>query len=555
MLRAGLYELNVMSCQVDLSMELPPKERFMNDALQYAVQTNNIERVEMLLNQGVDITWKCQVSELSPLQSALKLEHIKIFKLLLDHGANAVEFFFWMVDLDAKDIAILKVVQNHPEILTYLFEHDVLPGTNAYWQEWAAFVDVLTHLSSNSTVDLEKLYKVLLSCVMVCPSQNEKSVELQGHQFVKCTHLDLRLVLLFNAIESKSVSCVNLLLQHGVPVNILGPDMKNGCLYDETPLHRACRYDSIEIVKVLLKNGAKFVCCEEALTPLDVAYNELSVEIMWLFVANGYTSESIKSYKLNVACLLQEVDLVRELIDDGADVNKFDHKGRMPLIMAIYVKNMALFKLLLKAGALPYMPCFHKPNPCTGLHCPANSVRRAVEYKNAEALDCLLDILCEDIPLTKRFSDSSRLLVNAITSGDYKTFDVLMKRGADCVSRVYDGFAPIHIAAHEGDVSMLKALVERGVCVNDNAATKKHVHVRDERCEKKEKYCCIDFEEVDHRPLFLTKSAECIRFLLEKGADIHSVGCEGYLRDVLAEDGKFLDELTPRHRARILTTY
>jgi ankyrin repeat protein len=557
MLSSGrLYDSNLSL--IDLDMKMLPKHRYLDDALQYAVQTNNIKMVEMLLNQGVDLAWKCNISGLNPLQSALKLQHLNVFKLLLDHGAKASELFSWMVNVRNRDPALVTVIQRHPEVLMHLFEHGVDPCANTCW---SMFVDTLTYVSSDSKVDLERLYKVLLKKV-VFPHENEKIVEFEGHDFIKCTFLDLRLVLLHNAIEAQSVSCVELLLEKRAPVNILSLYGKNITMLDyinnnnnyETPLHHACRFGDVEIVKLLLKNGAKFVRCEKEFTSLDVAYKKLSVDILRLFVTNGYVSESTRRYKLHVACLLEEVDRVRVMLDDGADVNKFDQIGRSPLTMAIYVKNMTLFKLLLKAGAQLNPSC--EAILCDGTNCPASPIIMAIEYKNPEALDSLLTVLCREEEFIEWLEDDSRLTVGAARNGDLKSFDVLMKYRTNCVSRS-DGFAPIHVAAQEGNLPMLKALVERGVCVNDNAVTEEHVHLNDGRIweKKQKKFCHVESEEVDRRPLFLCKDAECIGFLLEKGADIHSVGLEYLLEQQFENEVVPLDELTPDHRARVLSGY
>jgi ankyrin repeat protein len=56
---------------------------------------------------------------------------------------------------------------------------------------------------------------------------------------------------------------------------------------------------------------------------------------------------------LNQAVIREDFDLVKFLIDDGADLNSMDDDGNTPLIHAILLNNVHMVELLLNYGADP----------------------------------------------------------------------------------------------------------------------------------------------------------------------------------------------------------
>ena len=80
------------------------------------------------------------------------------------------------------------------------------------------------------------------------------------------------------------------------------------------------------------------------------------------------------------------------------------------------------------------------------------------------------------------------------------TFDKLIELGADIQNRDRRLFGPIHAACMVGNIRMLKTLIDRGADVNDV------------------------IEEAGTCPLSECQDPDCIRLLLENGADMHYEG-------------------------------
>jgi ankyrin repeat protein len=514
---------------IKMTPDLPPATRYVNDALHYAVQTNNKENVLMLINHGADLEKCCKIASLTPLQSALRLAHIGVFKLLLEHGAEATEFFEEMIMTESPDIPVWEVIRRHPEVLTYMFDNGVELGKHCSWKSWARFVRAIASVGNDVSVDLVRLFKVLLEYI---PESNDdvQNVKLDGH--VLAVNNDPRGALLFSAIENKSVDLVKMLVEdEGLPVNFLYPFRPRILLNEvvvhdhHTPLHHAARCGSLDIVKLLLGIGGKFVCCAGVSTPLDVAYKWRWSKIVKFFISNGFRSESTSKYKLHVACLLENKQHVQALIKAGTDLNQVDvteftNDGVTPLILSMQVGNLSMVKLLLKAG-VEIKPVGH-PYKWKNVRLRKHPIYHALKAKNVEILKCLLHAVFGKSSLKNKCPYSQHLLIEAANHSDFESFQLLLKRGADYEAH-FEDMAPIHAAAKRGNLSILKAIVEKDVCVNQNAYDEKPKGMFDD----------LNCDSVDHRPLAYCRDVECIRYLLEHGANMHSLGIREHVHEVI----------------------
>ncbi len=125
---------------------------------------------------------------------------------------------------------------------------------------------------------------------------------------------------LFQAVEEKNSSKVAKLLDEGADIE--GTEVRSAFYNGATPLIYSAINDSEEVVKVLIDKGANL----EALTKKG----ETSLILATYF-------NSIKSVKL--------------LLDAGANVSATDRNGDTPLMVATRDDNTEIIELLTKAGA------------------------------------------------------------------------------------------------------------------------------------------------------------------------------------------------------------
>lgn len=160
-------------------------------------------------------------------------------------------------------------------------------------------------------------------------------------------------VALHYAVRSRSVECVELLLESGAAVNPL-------TLYSETPLHIAVCEHYEELVEILLGAGADVRASRgtSKMASLHLAAHEGHDKIVKLLLdagANPKQTNSRGQAALHLAARSQSADTVQELLKRKADPNAKDQDGKTPLHAGIFKGSRCYecLELLLSAGADP----------------------------------------------------------------------------------------------------------------------------------------------------------------------------------------------------------
>ena len=190
---------------------------------------------------------------------------------------------------------------------------------------------------------------------------------------------------LHNAVYSENVKLVEILLDNGADPNII----KNieDETWDTTPLNLAFEILNIPIIKLLLERGAipndnddetnlgwifenveasieqKIIATKLLLEhgyklyKFDYSYlfqlKDDDIEIAKLIIK--YEEPDIKNKILLKVAFKNQIEMVRFLLDNGADPNTIDEYGKdTPLMYAIDNKNLPMMILLLDHGADPH---------------------------------------------------------------------------------------------------------------------------------------------------------------------------------------------------------
>ncbi len=193
----------------------------------------------------------------------------------------------------------------------------------------------------------------------------------------------------------------------------------------------------------------------------------------------------------------KEWDRAFEKIEEGADVNGRDEKGRTPAFYCIENGNFTILNNLDSAGKSKVDPNAVDNAGMSLLHC-------AVLKKQDAIITYLLKVrACT--PRTQIKKTGASPLYDAARIGTYDMVKSLVTYGADPTVATKAGLTPLHQAAARGNLDMVKDLVQAGADVNAIA-------------------------ENGRTPIFYAAArgkASTVNFLLEKKAEINLVDKDG----------------------------
>ncbi len=150
---------------------------------------------------------------------------------------------------------------------------------------------------------------------------------------------------------AKSVADVKRILDSGIGINSCDEPVR------ETALMVAAGGGNLEVVKYLVEHGANMdqMSCEGSTAIMPAILRGQTDVIRYLISKGANTNYKITSghkfSPLQLACQLGHADIVRSLLDAGADVNSVAGDGSTPLISAVFKGHIDVVKMLLDHGA------------------------------------------------------------------------------------------------------------------------------------------------------------------------------------------------------------
>jgi ankyrin repeat protein len=236
-----------------------------NSLLYYAISSDCIEVVKILLDKGADINQKLGENRSTPLIEEITKGNIDVFKLLLERGADVNGQTNGITPLM---VAILK---DNNEMAKLLIEYGANVDLKSTTGETALLI-----ASGKGNVDLVSL--------LIEKGANVNIQNLDGYS-----------ALMVASIAGKT-DIVKLLIQNGANLELETPEL------GETALTLATANDKTEVVKLLLENGAvepKLILIpEEEITALKIQLIRMSNPFSLNYLFNMVMSTGVNSYKV-----------------------------------------------------------------------------------------------------------------------------------------------------------------------------------------------------------------------------------------------------------------
>lgn len=203
---------------------------------------------------------------------------------------------------------------------------------------------------------------------------------------------------------------------------------------DVTPLHMACRQGSLEQARMLLRHGAR----------VNPATN-----------LGGTTP-------LLLAVISNNTQLVRFLIETGADVNTDGEEALPPLHSAALEANLEMVDVLLAAGANPRQISLKASYTPLIRACDAASTN----YEAPNVAGVARRLLDLGVDINAQGDDGCTALLLACCHGFAEAAELLLERGANVHLLTTGGASPLQMAAQNGHLAIVRSLLQRGADVN-----------------------------------------------------------------------------------------
>lgn len=253
------------------------------------------------------------------------------------------------------------------------------------------------------------------------------------------------------------------------------------------------------------------------LSPTASFFFSLAPDILSCLIEAGANPERTDGdgrTPLAMACICNQTDIARYLVQVAkVDVECDDNCGNTPLLHAInsgLSLNLDLVRILLEAGADPNHFNRH------GHSALFTVVRRASEH-SLEGIMAVEQLIGHGCNLND--SDSGEPVIHlTISRGQDRITEALIRSGADVNVRNERGFSPLHRVAREEKVDLVNLLIAAGADVHlpKHFYTDEAGHMRDIKCPEIRRIFSMHTRKV---PSLKHLARVSIRHWLERRAD------------------------------------
>lgn len=437
------------------------------NAIYYAARENRIDLCRLLLENGIDVNFTSKGSK-PPLVVAVMKGNLEMVKLFLDNGAEVEkreeDEASW--NRTALLVASASSDQEASSIIKLLLEHGADPNVRDE--------DNWTPLYTSATYGLVENTRALM----------ETKIEAKIDKYATCN--DANMTAMHTAYDQPKI--IRVLLEHGM-------DATRAYDSDSSTLTIAARQNQREVVELILEQPVENIACLSE--PLLAAVANECEEIVRLLLDAGADVNATNSNNgslLSIALLGQKDAIVRMLLEYRPDLEVKDLDDNTVLHNITSSTPLASLKLVTNSGGK--IDALNKWS--------ASPLSQAITAANWDAVRYLLS-----------------------KKGTIHTLNILSSLGA-----------PLHRACRLGNLDIIKLLVQKGADINtacgnmigtpimqacvrfgDNFAPEKEAIVRHllENCHavatgKPNTWCPIHIAS-------LTCSADIIKLFLQNGAD------------------------------------
>ncbi|KAF0988668.1 hypothetical protein HZS_1980, partial [Henneguya salminicola] len=459
----GNLEIVQYLIQNNATLENSRKDK--HSLLMAASSGGHLEIVRFLINLDVDINKKDPENHHTALSLACLNGHINIVKILLQYGADPYHTL-----KDNSTILIQACKGGELSIVNlllesyYLLKNNISKITNPsnFLQSTLDQDNFLKTLSSNKRIDIirssnistesSKALSLALASMPVSKFSNICNCDSItpnrdcGHLKSCLAGLDSSFIQNFGSIEKEEkvsqISNINIStsiqdvvetleiieksttekIDSNLPVDVINVDEKYYCLSSSTNSQ----------LKINKKNLLK-----------TVTYKTSPLVYINMF------NETNRETALTIGCLSGHEEIVKLLINKGANIEHRDKRGYTPLMICSQTGNIKLCKCLINIGAI------------IDAYCDKNKDTSLTIATNNNRLDIVRLLVEKGANIQHQtFNDQTPLIIS-LKNGNKQILQYLLDKGAN-INTIYQGQTPLMIATISEHTNIVRILLERG---------------------------------------------------------------------------------------------
>ncbi|KAK0051497.1 ankyrin repeat domain-containing protein 50 [Biomphalaria pfeifferi] len=457
-LQLAAVENDFETCTMLLKCKLCDKEETQNlrpDILCYifrqiqqrdAILSSALEFVRELCRLGMNVN-RCQCCTTSRIDFALRIGSYELAEILCAHGARVTHENI-VSAVKRQRIHVIPLLVNYGTPVNKCNHRGHIT-----YKDSALDVALENSLTSAARVLLQHGAQLDAECAVTQALKSNNTKTLM-YLLTECTEQIKAMIVkpetLIQAVQLGEIQFIQLLLDSGADID--------GVHYNKTPLMSAVH---IEVINFLLNKGAD-VNLKTNTTPLINAIScryfnykkltfhsqlsskeieEQTIHVIDLFLRNGAKLEDTDEIGCTALIKSPSVEVLKYLIDKGAEVNRQDNKGLTALHIASKYCTFDFVNVLIKYGALVNLKSHDGSTP---LH-------QAV--RNEDIVKLLLENQA-NVNLEDNLGNTPLSLAS-----DDHVVKLLIASGADVNHRNSSGMSPLWLAAENYNTKCLEILV------------------------------------------------------------------------------------------------
>ncbi|XP_066904650.1 serine/threonine-protein phosphatase 6 regulatory ankyrin repeat subunit A-like, partial [Halyomorpha halys] len=402
---------NILNLLLERNANVDIKDTYHDAAIHHAIRSKDIEMVIQLLQHGANANMKGAAGN-TPLILAVNND-TKIIKTLIERGADVNT-----QNLFGKTALHEAIEKGYVDAVVYLLSQNASVGI----QDSICYTP-LQRAADNLNINV---IKTLLDYEDDINRRGyyEDDINRRGCNNITALHL---------AVERNNTKLTQFLLSKNADPNVMSEEGK-------TPLDVAYLKSSDELIKLLLENGGKVE--DKSFLGSKILFNAVSKNLLKLVKVLLNRTDHFESYPtviLNYAIGKGFLEGVELLVKYGANIEKKDVHGNLPLSSAVMTKNVEMGKLILQTS------------------------RRKITSANFTMfIDADSDV--KFINSKRNRSETHKVAALHIASyhGLTKICEMLISYGASLEVRDERGYTPLHYSCEEEHIDVVKSLLDSG---------------------------------------------------------------------------------------------